>query len=119
MKVLLVDDSRAMRVILKNQLSMLGVKEFVEAEDGRDALAKLTENMPVDLVALDVNMPVMDGMQCLKAIRAKKEFDGVKVVMVTSEAEKSKIIEAISSGANNYIVKPFTPETIKQKLGIG
>ncbi len=118
MKLLLVDDSSTMRRIQKTQLGNLGVNDIVEAENGEDALAKLQDNMPVDVVLLDWNMPVMDGMTMLKKVRANAAYKDVKVIMCTSESEKEKVIEALKAGANNYIVKPFTPEALKEKLGL-
>lgn len=118
MRVLLVDDSMSMRRIQRTQLGNCGVTDIVEAEDGVDALEKLEAAMPVDIVCLDINMPRMDGMSCLKKIRENPAFKDVKVVMVTSESEKKKVIEAIQAGANNYLVKPFTPDSLKEKLGL-
>ncbi len=118
MKILLVDDSATMRRIQKTQLGDLGTYEIIEAVDGEDALAQLQSNMPVDVILLDWNMPVMDGLTFLKAVRNNPEYKEVKVVMCTSESEKNKVIEAMREGANNYIVKPFTPDALKQKLGL-
>ena len=118
MKMLLVDDSNTMRRIQKTQLSNLGVEEIVEAENGQDALEKLAANMPIDIVMLDWNMPIMDGFTCLENIRSNADYKGVKVIMCTSESEKEKVMQAIKAGANNYIVKPFTPDALKEKLGI-
>jgi two-component system chemotaxis response regulator CheY len=78
----------------------------------------LASSMPIDIVMLDWNMPVMDGITCLKKIRANAEFKGVKVIMCTSESEKAKVIEAMKEGANNYMIKPFSPEVLKEKLGL-
>ncbi len=118
MKILLVDDSATMRRIQKTQLNNLGIKDIVEAENGDDALDKLYSNMPVDVILMDWNMPVMDGMTCLKKVRENASYKNVKIVMCTSESEKNKVIEAIKAGANNYIVKPFAPEALKEKLGL-
>ena len=118
MRILLVDDSSTMRRIQKTQLINLGLKEIIEAENGDDAFSKLSANMPIDLVLLDWNMPVMDGISFLKKVRSMKEYKDVKIIMCTSESEKEKVIEALKAGANNYIVKPFTPEGLKEKLGI-
>ncbi len=118
MKLLLVDDSSTMRRIQKTQLGNLGVNDIIEAENGQDALAKLQDNMPVDVVLLDWNMPVMDGLTMLKNMRSNAAYKDVKVIMCTSESEKEKVIEALKAGANNYIVKPFTPEALKEKLGL-
>lgn len=118
MKVLLVDDSNTMRRIAKTQLNALGITDTIEAENGQEAIDKLKSNMPIDLVTMDINMPVMDGMTALRKIREDSMFKDVKVVMLTSESEKSTVLEALQAGANNYIVKPFTPDALKQKLGI-
>lgn len=118
MKILLVDDSNTMRRIQKTQLSNLGISEIVEAENGQDALDKLSANMPIDVVMLDWNMPIMDGFTCLEEIRKNGSYGSVKVIMCTSESEKEKVMQAIKAGANNYIVKPFTPDALKEKLGI-
>jgi two-component system chemotaxis response regulator CheY len=107
-----------MRRIQKTQLSNLGISDIIEAENGQDGLDKLAQNMPIDLVMLDWNMPIMDGITMLKNVRANGSYKNVKVVMCTSESEKPKVIEALKAGANNYIVKPFTPEALKEKIGI-
>jgi len=118
MRMLLVDDSVTMRRIQKTQINSLGITDILEAGDGQEALGKLKSNMPIDMVLLDWNMPVMDGMAFLKTVRADATFKDVKVIMCTSESEKSKVVEALKSGANNYIVKPFTPEALKEKIGL-
>ncbi len=118
MKLLLVDDSNTMRRIQKTQLENLGVKDIIEAENGAVALEKLADNMPVDLILLDWNMPVMDGITFLKNVRSNNAYKDVKVVMCTSESEKPRVIEALKAGANNYVVKPFTPDALKEKLGL-
>jgi two-component system chemotaxis response regulator CheY len=107
-----------MRRIQKNQLAHLGITDILEAVDGKDGLAVLAENMPVDSILLDWNMPVMDGIEFVKTVREKPEFKAVKIIMCTSESEKNKVVEALKMGANNYIVKPFTPKALKEKLGL-
>ena len=116
MKILLVDDSLTMRRIQKTQLTNLGIKTIIEAENGDDALSKLGNNMPIDVILLDWNMPIMDGITFLQKIRADATYKAVKVIMCTSESEKEKVVEALKAGANNYIVKPFTPDSLKEKL---
>ena len=116
MRVLLVDDSDTMRRIQVNQLKQLGVHEIFEAEDGKDGLEKLEKNMPIDLVMLDQNMPVMNGITCLKAIRANPNYKNVRVIMCTSESEKEMVFEAIKAGANDYIKKPFQGDALKKKV---
>jgi len=117
MKVLLVDDSSTMRRIQKTQLNGMGITDIDEAGNGEEALAKLA-GAKFDVVMLDWNMPVMDGITLLKNIRQNGAYSGIKVIMCTSESEKAKVMEALQAGANNYIVKPFTPEALKEKLGI-
>jgi two-component system chemotaxis response regulator CheY len=116
MKIMLVDDSNTMRRIQKTQLANLGISDVVEAENGEDALNTLETKGPVDIVLLDWNMPVMDGMSFLKKVRESDTYAHVKIIMCTSESEKSKVVEALKAGANNYLVKPFTPEALKEKL---
>ncbi len=118
MKILLVDDSVTMRRIQKTQIMGLGVNDIIEAGDGEEAFGKLQSNMPIDLVLLDWNMPVMDGITLLRKIRSDDTYKQVKVIMCTSESEKTRVVEALKAGANNYIVKPFNPEALKEKLGL-
>ncbi len=115
MKILLVDDSTTMRRIQKNTLEKLGYTEVMEAGDGQEAIASL-KKCKVDLVLMDWNMPNMNGLDALKAIKADPDLKSIPVMMVTSESEKTRIIEAIQSGAANYVVKPFQPETLKEKI---
>lgn len=113
MKVMLVDDSKTMRTIQRNILMQLGYKEIEEACDGQDALSKLAAFGP-ELLLVDWNMPNMDGITFVKTYRAQ----GGKspVVMVTTEAEKTRVVEAIKAGVNNYVVKPFTPDSLSQRI---
>lgn len=113
MKVMLVDDSKTMRTIQRNILMQLGYKEIEEACDGQDALSKLAAFGP-ELLLVDWNMPNMDGITFVKTYRAQ----GGKspVVMVTTEAEKTRVVEAIKAGVNNYVVKPFTPDSLAQRI---
>ncbi len=114
-KILVVDDFATMRKIVKNVLQQLGFTNIEEAENGEEALKKLRSDK-FDFVVSDWNMPVKDGLEMLKEIRADSNLKSTPVLMVTAEAEKSKVIEAIKAGVNNYIVKPFTAETMKQKI---
>lgn len=115
MKILLVDDSSTMRRIQKNTLSRIGYEEVDEAEDGEDCIRKLTAGK-YDLVLMDWNMPNLTGIEALKRIKDNPDLKHTPVVMCTSESEKSRIIEAIQAGAANYVVKPFQPETLKEKI---
>lgn len=114
MKILLVDDSRTIRNIQKNILSRLDHTDITEASDGVEGLAKVKE-VPPDLILLDWNMPNMDGITFLKTLRA--QGNKTPVIMCTTEAEKSRVIAAIQAGANNYVVKPFSTETMADKIG--
>ena len=115
MKILLVDDSSTMRRIQKNTLTQLGLTDVDEAEDGEAAVAKVQATKS-DLVLMDWNMPKMTGIDALKKIKADPALKSVPIIMVTSESEKSRIIEAIQAGAANYIVKPFQAETLQEKI---
>ncbi len=114
-KILVVDDMSSMRRIIKNTLKQLGYPNTDEAEDGDKALQKVRSE-PFDLVVSDWNMPNMNGLDLLKAIRQDPKLSGMPVLMVTTEAEMDHILEAIRSGVNSYILKPFTPETMKEKI---
>jgi two-component system, chemotaxis family, chemotaxis protein CheY len=111
MRVLLVDDSKTMRNIVKGVLGTLGATAIEEAGDGQDALSRVDAFNP-DLILLDWNMPIMDGITFVKAYRGKKRT--TPIIMVTTEAEKSRVMEAIQAGVNNYAVKPFTPESLSK-----
>ncbi len=113
MKVMLVDDSKTMRNIQKNCLKPMGVEDFVEAQDGQDALSQVFAANP-DLILLDWNMPILDGMGFLTAFRAKNKT--TPVIMCTTEAEKHRIVDALRAGVNNYLVKPFTPDKLIEKV---
>ena len=113
MKVLLVDDSKTMRNIQRGILTQLGYSEVAEAVDGQDALAKAAEFSP-ELILLDWNMPNMDGITFVHQYRGAGHT--TPIIMVTTEAEKSRVIEAIKAGVNNYVVKPFTPDLLSQRI---
>jgi len=117
MNVLVVDDFLTMRRILKNILKQVGFKTMDEAEDGAQALDMIKNADPqFDLIIADWNMPKMTGIELLKAIRADPELKHLPVIMVTAEAQKSRVLEAVQAGVSNYIVKPFTADTVKTKL---
>jgi len=113
MKFLIVDDSATMRRIVMNTLKKLGHDQFVEAENGEEALKKLREG-GVEFILTDWNMPVMSGLDLILSVR--KTNPDIPILMITTNAAKDDIIEAIRAGANNYIVKPFTPDTLEEKL---
>jgi two-component system chemotaxis response regulator CheY len=113
MKILLVDDSRTIRNIQKNVLAQLGHTECMEAADGVEALERIAEQRP-DLALIDWNMPNMDGITLVRKIR--ESDNTLPLVMCTTEAEKARVLEAIKAGVNNYVVKPFTAETLSEKI---
>ena len=115
LKVLIVDDFASMRRIVKNTLKQIGFKNILEADDGTTALAMLKEQK-IDVVLADWNMPKMSGLELLKTVRKDDTLKTIPVFMVTAEAQKENVIEAIQAGVSNYIVKPFTPDSMKQKL---
>jgi two-component system chemotaxis response regulator CheY len=114
-KILIVDDFSTMRKIIRNILTQLGFKNILEADDGTNAL-EILKKEKVDLIISDWNMPKMSGLELLKAVRSDENLKDVPFVMVTAEAQKENILEAIKYKVNQYIVKPFTPETLKEKL---
>ena len=115
MKVLVVDDFATMRRILKNILKQIGFSNIKEADDGKTALIELKKEQ-FDLVLCDWNMPEMSGLELLQKVRSDDELKDTPFVMVTAEAQKDNILEAVKAGVNNYVVKPFTAETIGEKL---
>lgn len=114
-KFLIVDDFPTMRRIVKNLLGDLGYTNTVEADDGSTALPILKAG-GIEFVVTDWNMPDMTGLELLKAIRAEPSLASLPVLMVTAEANKEQIVEAAQAGVNGYIIKPFTAETLKEKL---
>ncbi len=114
-KVLLVDDSRAVRAVGRNFVTALGM-EALEAEHGQEALEIVREHPDLDVILLDWNMPVMDGLSFLKALREEPLEKQPVVVMCTTENDMSRIVEAMQAGANEYIMKPFTEEIVREKL---
>jgi two-component system chemotaxis response regulator CheY len=115
MKILIVDDMATMRRIVKNILKQLGFPNVEEAENGQDGLQKLRSDT-FGFVVSDWNMPVMNGIDLLRAIRADDKLKATPVLMVTAEAQQANLVEAIQAGVSNYIVKPFTAETMQEKM---
>jgi len=110
---LLVDDSSTMRKIQRRTLEKPGFEEVVEVQDGRDAL-EVMQRIPPDVVITDRNMPNMDGLALVTAIR--QENKSLPIIMVTTEAEKSKVVQTIQAGINDYLIKPFTPDALSAKI---
>jgi two-component system chemotaxis response regulator CheY len=115
MRFLVIDDSSAMRRILVNTLGRLGYPDVIEASGGQEALARLTDG-EIDVVITDWSMPDMTGLELTKKIRATWTPERVPILMVTGNAARDSIIEAVKSGVNSYVVKPFTQETLRDKI---
>lgn len=115
LKILAVDDSPTMRRIIINTLKRAGFQNVVEANDGKDALAKMKVET-VNFVITDWNMPEMDGLTFVTTLRSMDEYKNLPILMVTTRSVKDDILEAMKAGVNNYIVKPFTPDTLKEKI---
>jgi two-component system chemotaxis response regulator CheY len=113
--ILIVDDFASMRRIIKGTLKAIGFSNFIEAEDGAIAMKKL-EKEKVDLIISDWIMPNMDGLDFLKAVKGNEKLKKIPFIMVTAEGQKGNVLDAINAGVNNYIVKPFTSETLYAKL---
>jgi two-component system chemotaxis response regulator CheY len=116
MKILIVDDFPTMRKIIRQVLSQIGYLDVIEASDGQVALSVLKENPDVKFIISDWNMPNMTGVELLRAIRSNPAHSQVPFLMVTAEADKENIVEAVKNGANNYIVKPFNAATLREKI---
>ena len=115
MKILVVDDMSTMRRIVKNILKQLGFNNLEEAENGQEALKKLKADT-YGFVVSDWNMPIMMGIDMLRAIRADEKLKTIPVLMVTAEAQKENLMEAVQAGVSNYVVNPFTAETMQEKI---
>ncbi len=114
-RILVVDDFATMRRIVKNILTQLGFKNIVEADDGTTAL-KILQAEKIDLIISDWNMPKMTGLELLKKVRATPEWSKIPFIMVTAEAQQDNIILAVKARVSQYIVKPFTAETLGEKI---
>ncbi len=115
MRILVVDDFATMRRIMKNILKQLGFTNISEADDGSTALEQL-KSSKFDMIICDWNMPKMTGIELLKTMKADDDLKNIPFLMVTAEAQKQNVIEAVQAGVSNYVVKPFTAEVIGDKL---
>jgi two-component system chemotaxis response regulator CheY len=115
MKVLVVDDFATMRKIVRNILKQIGFTNIVEADDGVNALQMIKEDK-IDFVVTDWNMPNMTGLDLLKNIRASEKAKNTPVLMVTAEGLADNVVDAVKAGVDNYVVKPFTAETVQAKI---
>jgi two-component system chemotaxis response regulator CheY len=116
-KFLVVDDSVTMRRIVVNTLKTIGYNEYVEAEDGKDALEKLSTDSGINFIITDWNMPVMSGLELTKAIRSDDKTKALPILMVTTRGVKEDIVQALQARVSNY-VKPFTPQILKDKIDL-
>ena len=116
MKILVVDDFPTMRRIVKTLLRQIGYSNFVEAEDGAQAMSLLRQMSDVDLIVSDWSMPNMKGIELLKAVRADSKLSHLPFLMLATDEEKEHMSEAVSSGVSSYVIKPFTGQTLAEKL---
>ena len=117
MRALVIDDSRAVRIIIGNILREIGMEVF-EAGNGLEALEQLKRHPDIELLLVDWNMPEMNGYELLRAVRAQRAYDRVRILMVTSEAQSEQVIKALSAGANEYLMKPFNRDVLVAKLSL-
>ena len=117
LRALVIDDSRAMRMILRNALTGMGY-QVVEAVDGQQGLDSLQAEGPFTVALVDWNMPVKTGYEFVKEARANDAFKPMKIVMVTTEIETAQVVKALTAGADEYVMKPFTPEVLRDKLAM-
>ncbi len=115
MKILIVDDSITIRRIITNALKTIGFPETIEAVDGKDALDKLSGGN-VDFIITDWNMPQMNGLDFIKEVRANPIYSSMPILMITTHGSEQDVIEALKAKVNSYIVKPFTPQELKEKI---
>ncbi|NTW41285.1 MAG: response regulator [Cellulomonadaceae bacterium] len=115
MRALVIDDSRTMRRIIVGVLRSMGF-DTIEAGDGREALDILATGIEVDLACIDWNMPVMNGLEFVMAVRADRSLRELTLMMITTESETNQIVRALAAGAHEYVIKPFTPDAIRDKL---
>ena len=118
MRAIVVDDSRAMRTMLRNILTENEIEVVAEAGNGREALEKLAETGPLELALLDWNMPVMNGFDLLCALRADAKWSSMRVMLVTTETEASQVLRALDAGADEYLFKPFHKNALRDKLSL-
>ncbi|MFO0869723.1 MAG: response regulator [Pirellulales bacterium] len=116
-QALVIDDSRAVRLLIGNILREQGF-EVLTASHGGEGLEQLHANPEIGLVLVDWNMPVMDGLSFIETVRSRRTWDGVRIVMVTTESESEQVQRAIRAGANEYVMKPFTAEILVAKLSL-
>ena len=116
MKIIVVDDSSTMRRIIKNTLARIGDMEVYEGENGLDGWNVLNQHSDAGMLITDWNMPDMNGLELVTKVRADPRFANLPIIMITTEGGKAQVITALKAGVNNYIVKPFTPDVLREKL---
>ena len=117
MRALVIDDSRTARIIIRSILTELGL-EVIEVANGREGLDRLRATDDVRLVLVDWNMPEMNGLEFVQAVRAERAYDAVRIMMVTTETEQEQVIRALEAGANEYLMKPFSKDVLVAKLSL-
>ena len=117
MRALVIDDSRTIRAIISKTLTELGI-EVVQAGNGREGLDRMRDEFGIELVLVDWNMPEMNGLEFIQAVRAQRIYDDVRIMMVTTETEQEQVIRALEAGANEYMMKPFTRDILVAKLSL-
>jgi len=116
-RALVIDDSRTTRMIIGQILREIGI-DVLEAANGVEALEQIKQHSDVELLLVDWNMPEMNGFDFIRAVRADRAYDGVRILMVTSEAQGEQVTRALSAGANEYLMKPFTKDVLLAKLNL-
>jgi len=114
-KILTIDDSGIMRKIIKGHLAKIGYSNVIEAPNGKEGLKKLSEEK-IDLILCDWNMPEMNGLQFVQALREEKNYQNIRIIMLTTVTTQDEVLAALKAGANSYITKPFKPENLKDKI---
>jgi two-component system chemotaxis response regulator CheY len=117
MKAMVIDDSRAMRMMLRRIVAEQGF-DVVEAGNGQEALEAIDSSGAPDLCLIDWNMPVMNGLEFVQAVRSREDSRNITLMMVTTESENSQIVRALAAGAHEYLIKPFTPDALVDKLSM-
>jgi two-component system chemotaxis response regulator CheY len=117
MRALVIDDSQTIRMIIGEILKELGI-DVIEAGNGLEALAQLRENPDIELLLVDWNMPEMDGFEFICTVRSQRDYDAVRIMMVTTETQSEQLTRALNAGANEYLMKPFTKDVLVAKLNL-
>jgi two-component system chemotaxis response regulator CheY len=117
MRALVIDDSQAIRILVANILKRVGF-EVLEAANGREALERLAADAPIDIAFVDWNMPELDGLAFVRAVRAEPRWAATRLMMVTTETDTAQVVRALEAGADEYLMKPFTKDALLEKLAL-